>query len=437
MANGLYGQDLGTVGVEFEGVGLERQALIAGLATEISRKYTKWGNVLTVGRDASVEFVAERYKIGNRMIAVSSHTKAARKLSGFGGIGKVVMGYELITAPLEIRQLEPIVYDLVYGLMSKGDFFSNRASTHFHIGFPHNLRMLKSLLRVSLMLDPLMYRLGGMGGNFRGNSNQACYARPLLNAACVSVIKGSGRTLEEIMQERRHRQLARELASGRIPAGTARSQMEIVERESEEEDSYTNFPFVQVINPMNALDAQDSATFWASFGINISNPTAHKYHPARYTGINFYALPSHGTIEFRHANFSRRPDLIIAVAKFLRGAVEMSALLGKAEIGRFEPIPSNEEISVSDSVEVISRVLEMARIKEVEDLPDDYELELLVRTIEESSFTSLPEQPVMTHVKDFALESKTAALGKLIPVESPLPPKHVDIHNIDLQSLFE
>ena len=424
MAVGLYGQALGTVGVEFEGTGLQREILTSAFVNRVNQKYSGWGNVLTVGRDASVEFVAENLRLNHSHPLVSTHTPLVKKIRGFGDSSyRRTLGYELITAPLEISQLEPVIYDTVYSLISMGDYASNRASTHFHIGFPHNFGMLKKLLRVCLMLDPVLFRLGGMGGEFRGSFNLACYARPLMNSACVLVDSRTGRPTDEdmrrVLREQRER-LRRQISETNLPA------------ESEESPSGK---WVQIANPLGALEAENIEQFWASFGISITNPTAHKYHPVRYSGTNFYALPSHGTIEFRHPNYSRDPELVVAIAKFLRGAVEMSALMSKSETYRFEPISPNEEISVSDGVDVISRIVQLAREKEVEDLPTDRELEVLVDTLGRSSFRELPETPVKTHVKDFTLSGKIAARGNLRVIEKPLKAKNVDIHNISNMSL--
>ncbi len=412
MPVGLFGQSLQTLGIELEGTGLDRGTLQSGLATQVNNKFARMGNVLTVGKDASVEFFAEYIRTPTVHFLTSIHTDAVKKLSGFGNSDlRRVLGYELITSPLEIPQIEPVIYDVVYRLLSLGDFGSKRASTHYHVGFPHNLRMMKNLLRVCLSIDPILFRLGGMGGEFRGNFNLACYARPLLNSACVPLAGGKGDGLSPAEVKKR----LKLIAAGLIPANSL------------SEDSYR---WVQIINPHTALAANSVQEFWAAFGIDSNNPAGFKYHPSRYTGINFFAIPSHGTIEFRHGNWTRNPGLVIAYGKFLRMAVEMSALLTKTEVTRFDIIDSNKEISIADASSIMSMILEISREKELEDLPTENEMALLIETLGNSSFTELPEIPVKTHIKDFSLDSRLFLMGRQHIIKEPLSSKSLDIHNI-------
>jgi hypothetical protein len=156
----------------------------------------------------------------------------------------------------------------------------------------------------------------------------------------------------------------------------------------------------------------------------------------RYSGINFFAMPAHGTVEFRHANYTRNPALIVAMAKFLRASTEVAALMTKSEVFKFDVINPNEEVSTSDGIQVLSMILEMAREKEVDDLPDDAEMGLLFDTLETSSFLPLPETPVKTHIRDYAISPSLATLGKLVTVKKPLEPNQVDIHTINTYSIF-
>jgi len=404
MPVGLYGQSLNTAGIELEGTGLERNLVNSNVVSPVNHRFAEKGGVITLGKDASVEFKAEYVRMGNTALLTSTHTKETKRIMGFGNSDyQRIMGYELITLPLEMRTFAPVVYETMYRLNNLGDFSSKRASTHVHIGFPHNLKFMKNLLRVCLTLDPVLFRLGGMGGEFRGNFNLACYARPLLNSACVP-ISGKGISLSGM---------------------------------SEEEIDGLNFKWAQLINPRAALDADSVEQFWASFGILAGNPCSHKYHPSRYTATNFYAIPAHGTIEFRHGNFTRNPELAVAYTKFIRMLVEMSVFLGKQELYKFDIIDSNKQISMSDAVAIMSMVLEISREKDLEDLPDDGDMSLLIETMEKSSFTALPATPVKTHIKDFVLPMEIVRLGNLAMVKAPLSSKSLDIHTISLYSIYD
>src|SRR5690349_19448893 len=202
MPVGLYGQSLETLGMEFEGTGLSRTVVNAGVVSPVNNRFAQKGPVLTLGKDASVEFTAEFIRFQEGSLLTSTHTKEVRRISRFGNSDyRQVLGYELITVPLEMPVFAPVVYETMFRLLGQGDFSSKRASTHVHVGFPHNLKFMKNLLRVCLTVDPVLFRLGGMGGEFRGNFNLACYARPLLNAACVPIAGMKGISLAGLSDE--------------------------------------------------------------------------------------------------------------------------------------------------------------------------------------------------------------------------------------------
>lgn len=396
----FFGQFLDTIGVEYESTSMTTDDIRDLLAKKLSPILGNFASNIRTTRDASTEFFAERIKSGQSYIRISTHTPLANKLSGMGSGNQEVMGFEVYTNPMEIPELERLLYPFMFMLQNAGDFTSQRAAVHFHVGFANNLRLLKNLLRISLMLDPVLYRLGGMGGTFRGAVNAAAYARPLLNSAVVAV----GRRLSLSM--------------------TPQEAEEVINQQKTNRNK-----FVQIINPMAALEATNIADFWASFGVSYTGDN-HKYHPCRYSGTNFFAVSAHGTIEFRHFNQCMDAPLIIAIAKFLRSTVELSASLGKNEAHQFEIIDSNKEISVGDAEEVVRKLVSLSFSKEIDNIPTESEVALILDTIAKSHFVPLPELPVKTHIRDFSVDHKLVEAGKLKYVEEFSEPKHVDIHNI-------
>lgn len=396
MPGSFYGALYDTVGMEIEGISHTREFVAQKLISPMQRNLGDLGKYLSITRDASTEFVAEPFMTKNGIAYFSHHTSAARKIQRFGQGNAQVMGYEIITSPLPVGDLEKIIYPLTFGLRSLGDFVSHRAAIHFHVGFGNNLRLLKNVLRLSLNLDPVLFRLGGMGGTFRGKINQAAYARPLLNST-VAIVDGR-------------------------PYGNS---------------TPMDGRLAQTINPMNAVNALTLEEFWASFGVKYELGGGNvKYHPCRYQGINFYSIPQHGTIEFRHFNKSMDSALLVALAKFLRASVEMVSLLSKHEISSLEVVPSNTEISVGDGSEILTRVYRMCADKEVEDLPTEFEMAILLQTLENSHFEAIPDTPVKTHLREFYLNPDVVYLGKLKLVKEATESCHVDIHNIRNISIF-
>lgn len=405
-------QFLDTVGLEAESIFLNKE-IVQNVLTERLDSIFPNRRVLTVGRDASAEIMIESIRIGTGgYLNFSSHTKAFSILSG-AGRNPVTIGYEFWTNPLSIRDMEKLIFPTMFTLVGMGDSVSERAASHIHVGFAHNLRLMKRLLRICLAIDPVLFRLGGMGGIFRGWKNNAAYARPLMNSVAVRISKQPTQNTPSFTLVIDQDGIAR------------RRRVPVVQ---EQEVVSTNSPYVRIINPMEALQAKDTAEFWASFGVSEGNMT--KYHPSRYTGINFYAILAHGTIEFRHLNASLDPQLVLAIIKFLRAMVEVSTICNKEEIMSFEILPSNEQISVGDAMEIITKIINLCRKHDVENLPTAHEMDIIVSTLELSTFISVPEIPVLSHVQDFFLSPKISLAGKLESVEEVLEANQVDIHNI-------
>lgn len=427
---------LETVGLECESPFLQKETVQEQI-NRILQPIFPNKRVVNVTRDASAEIRVEYLRLNSvRHVYMSSHTKAANIVVGMGRDPRT-MGYEFYTSPVSIEDMERLIYPTMFSLVNMGDSVSDRAASHIHVGFAHNLRLLKRLLRICLAIDPILFRLGGMGGLFRGWKNHAAYARPLMNSVAVKISKepsvnSSGGIRVPIGMD--FERDSNGTPTGRMIRRTPQSfSVESQEGRITENSSR----YVRIINPMKALEAQNADEFWACFGISSANLT--KYHPSRYTAINFYAIMAHGTIEFRHPNASLDPQLLLALIKFLRATVEVSTVCSKEEILSFELLPSNQEVSVGDAMEVITRIINICRKCNVENLPTPNEMDILLSTLELSSFIPLPEIPVLTHIQDFILSEKTAKLGNLEYVEEVLQPNHVDIHNISEKevSLFD
>lgn len=397
MSGSFYGQLYGTIGMEIEGISHTKEYIAQSVLYPLQRNLGPLGKSITITRDASTEFFGEPVSTPHGQAVFSYQTLEAQKMRNFNQGSASVMGYEIITQPLPVEDLERVSYPLISALDMVGDFNSYRAAIHFHIGFGNNLRLLKGVLKLALNLDAVLFRLAGMGGTFRGKINKAAYARPLLNS---TVCRIDGR------------------AYGRV--------------------SNLDGKFAQVINPINALNAQNLAEFWASFGVKYEfGGGSAKYHPSRYQGVNFYSIPQHGTIEWRHLNKSGDNYALMAIAKFLRGAVEMSTLLYKHEMASLEIVPSNEEISVGDASYIISNIYAMCQNKEIEDLPTENEVAKILEILEISHFQPIPEKPVKTHLREVFLDPELVELGKLKLVRDSYDSCHVDIHNIKTISIFD
>lgn len=393
---------LDSVGLEIESIFLNKDSIAEPVISAVQKVFgTK--RVLNITRDASTEFVAEMLRVegARSRVYISTHTDISNNVRGTGQGNTVTFGYELFTNPLTIPDMESLIFPLIYSLISIGDSTSRRAATHVHVGFAQNLRLMKRLLRLSLTLDPVLFRLAGMGGVFRGYSNLAAYARPLLNSVAVRLSSDRDQELSLF--------------------GRNDNSSRIIRKNVEPK-------YVRIINPLKALEATNLEDFWASFGVSRGNLT--KYHPARYTATNLFSILAHGTIEYRHFNNSLDPHLILSIIKFLRSFVDLSTSISKEELNQFEIINPNVEISLSDGVEIITRFYNLFNKYDIEYVPNSYQMETLISTLGKSKFIPLPETPVLTHIRDFYMTPSLAERGGLISIPEVLDPEYVDIHNI-------
>lgn len=414
MAQNYSSRYLETVGLEIESEIIDRNTITSLAAAKFDRMGMKMP--FQVSRDASTEsiidFVAFRSN-QSRYFQINTHTKLYQKL--LRPANHNTGGYELIFNPLTIAELKPAVYRLENILQELGDSVTDRSAIHFHIGFAHNLKLMKRILQVCLKVDPLLFRLGGFGRTFRGKSNMAAYARPLMNSVAVPLtgpirLDGRRRDIEPPRfntddDEERHEDDEPFVSPRRNSGG-----------------------FVQSINPLGALAAENTDAFWANFSVHPNILGIPKYHPSRYTGCNLYAILAHGTMEFRHFNQVIDGQMIYTTGKFLRALVDLSTELRKSELAWFSPTPPENEISMDDVAEIMWQLRRFFEEKEIVDSPTEDEMDYLTQVMDSSHFASLPETPVLTHVKDFSLP-ENLAIG-LKKVDKPLRPAHVDIHNI-------
>jgi hypothetical protein len=393
MSGSFYGQFLGTVGVEIEG-SIHRDVLNNLVYHPLHKIFGDGFSDIMVGTDASTQYYVFRTSTVRRQINISYHTLMGRKLYENGRNSDLkIAGYEIITTPVSVSELEPLMFHTTRLLKEAGDWLSDRTAVHFHVGFVNNLRLLKNLMKISLMVDPLLFRIGGMGRRNRGYINHFAYCRPLLHSTAVNVVT---------------------------------------------KDVFKKSQYAKIVNPKAALDAESIAGFWAALGVRYGmGGGSTKYWPTRYSGINFYAIPQHGTIEYRHFNKTLDTLSIMSIAKFVRGITELATLLSKKDEIAFDIVPSDVEISESDGSDILYRLYAMCQNADVEDLPTDVEMSCLLDLLRTSHMDAIPPIPVLTHLKENnTITMEQVVDGKLELVPQIIPAQFIDIHNIGLVSLF-
>lgn len=374
-------QVLDTIGIELESIALSRDAV----QRILSKLPAGLGNNFKVTRDGSSEMNVYNLSVGNRIVSVNSHTKEAEGLLG-GNYHQSTVGYELISVPMDIDTAEKTIHLLLPSLECNGDFISERCATHIHVGAMRNLRFLKNALKLGLWFDEVFYSLSSMGqGRFRGYSNNAIYARPLVNGPYFKC--------DEI--------------------------------------------YLQILNWERALEAEDLYEFFAAYGTNVSNDM-HKYHPGRYFSINLYSVPRIGTIEFRHFNQTFNPGLVSSVSKLCQLFTEISIKAGNKELNNLDVGDVFTLESPSHYLNKLYQLIDMGNRLDCDYILGKEDIPQLEKVIYKYKGIGIQNIPILTHCRDFVVPSECIRDGELQRAKiKPIPAGQVDIHNIKYQSIIK
>jgi hypothetical protein len=320
-----------TLGVEIE-TDVVTQQMAARIVDTFSRGEFK------VDRDASVESPAFRTRGGASILT--------RKFAGTG-VQKAVLGSEIVSAPLKLEDFRIAVRNLTMYLRTSGEpEISKRSSIHIHVGCRSDLYILKNALRLFQHIEPLFYRLGGMGYNFRGIYNSSIYCRPLSIRSGPPVVKGE---------------------NGRL---------------------------YSIFNPADLLEADSVEKFWYIMGIDPNR--AGRYHPSRYFGLNLFSTILHGTLEFRFFNKTLNHNKICSVAALCQGITEW-AVTNDKEVLNDTPLKNTSD---EDLLEFTINLVKKNKIHTLSDM-DIYSLRSIVST---TTAYMVPEGFVKSHLIDkFAL----------------------------------
>ena len=366
---------LETLGFEIESVGLNKklvEQILYGLPKGL-------GNSYSVTRDASTEM--NNYYIrgsdSENFFSVSSHTDEARKILG-GNTSTYVSGYEIVSSPMNIEIAEISLGLLLPALENKGDFITNRCASHVHVGMGANLDICKKALALGLYFDEVFFALSGMGEEFRGNDNNAIYARPLISGPYIK----------------------------------------------------SNRNYYQILNWERALDADNFYDFWYAFHIDAEN-SENKYQSARYFATNIWSLLLHKTLEFRHLNQTFNTDYLLSFARLCQ---LFSEIVFKGDLKTLAKLEVGNVFEDQSPAYYISKLIKLIRLGE--NYSCKYELdnktnEILMHLLEIHKPLTIKDVPVLTHLRDYNANMEMIEAGKLKRATTkPIPSGNIDIHNI-------
>jgi hypothetical protein len=198
------------------------------------------------------------------------------------------------------------IYKLIDIMKTFGeDETSTRDSFHVHVNVTQSIPLvaIQNLLRITLSLEAILFRLGGMGRMNRGQENNYCFCRPFL---------GNGPPV--IKQRWGNNKVST------IPICLAD---ELLQAETKEE----------------FFNRYGDSIYYAQRSVN--------YVTQRYMCVNFYPILTQGSFEFRTANKTLNPDYIIAWTNLCKAIVDKAFICRDEELydNVQRPLYENREIS--------------------------------------------------------------------------------------------
>lgn len=264
-----------TVGIE-----LEFQNLNGDQARQVLMNLN-FDGYFGVHSDSSIVNQRARIVTYNQILADISFKELTGNNSGLNSVIRG-SGAEVVSIPIDTTDDENWKYRISKLLDEVRnryfEFPGEKTSVHFHInstGLP--VWAVQNVLRLWLQVEAPIYRLGiGDLGIHRGElegGKDYMYCRPVRDPQCVTSNRGSKRlsySVDKMLKARNLREF-----------------------------------------------------FWAYGNVDIdTNP--HKYHPARYSAINFFSLNSIGTIEFRVFNMILDPNLLFGLIEVCQQMIRLS-----------------------------------------------------------------------------------------------------------------
>lgn len=356
-----------TLGIELESIITSREGMIRALHLETKKN----PRIKSITRDASVESLtcavgkSSSLFLGNRLVRQS-----------MGRLEQITGGYEIVTNPLELDVMRTVINQILTLQVQQGEIFSERSSIHVHAGFPEGLIFNKGAIAMGLKVEPLLYKIAGMGTQFRGLSNHSAYCRPLALP----------------------------------PAARLR-----------DSDRFA------VLSPERAINADSNDSFWSFFGIRSGD--RERYNPLRYFGVNIFSTLLRGTLEFRVFNFctvSKHVQAIAGLVQYITDLVirmPLKAWNSVPEVSIFESNPDSSYHLILDTL------LDLGRYYDTE-LPisnvDVDNIRELIRITPQPVFA---REIVQSHISSGRITETEARLFGLEIVSTAIPAGIIDIHN--------
>lgn len=358
-----------TLGAEFESVIGQRELVSLKLAALNSRKnYFK-----SVTNDASVQ--SQMTGVGSSSSLFLGNMLVRNYLRRRT---EMVAGYEIVTNPLELSEMRLAINQVINMQRCMGEIWSERSSIHIHAGFPPGLIFSKLAVALGLKVEPLFYKIAGMGTNYRGMANNSTYCRPLALPPAVRLSDRKG-----------------EFA---------------------------------VLDPKGSLEAENTEEFWGRFGGIIYGDT-ERYNPLRYFAINIFSTTLRGTMEFRFFNFCSVSRYVQAIAGLSQFVADLMLRASFKSIDQLDNISIFKENNNNDYHNLLNQLLSMGSYYDSEIKMAERDVANIHELIEVTPQPIFKDKVVLSHIKTARISSGQAKSFKLRLVEDVESCGNVDIHN--------
>lgn len=361
-----------TIGMEFESTIATRE----GVQSKLKIARDGIGLIYSITRDASVEsnacYVGDNSSLflGNKLLRGRINSRDTK-----------VIGYELVTNPLELDVMRKVINQTINAQIRMGEIYSNRSSIHIHTGFPYGLIFKKIAVALGLKVEPLLYKIAGMGNIFRGLDNNSAYCRPLALPPAIRLADSSRFAL---------------------------------------------------LNPTKAINTYGEDNFWGYFGIRAG--CRDRYVPLRYMGLNIYSTLLRGTLEYRFFNFCGIGKYVESVAGLVQYLSDLILRLPMSTVINIPAISIFKNNPNQDYNDLLTELVTLGKYYNSELPIADGDVENIRELIEITPQPIFENKPILSHIKNGTINERTAKSFDLEIIDDADEPGIVDIHNFGVQN---
>lgn len=366
-----------TLGAEFEGVIGSRDEISAKLGIGSSRNSNKYYSSVT--RDASVESFTTNIGMTSKLFLGNSLLR-----NSFARRNDSVSGYEIVTNPLPMSDMRKVIENVISTQVQLGEIFSERSSIHLHVGFPRGFIFYKTAVALALRVEPLLFKIAGMGRPYRGQSNNSAYARPMASPPAVKLSDSN---------------------------------------------------MVAILSPQSAIEADTEHKFWNRYG-GIRAGDRDRYNPLRYFATNVFSTQLRGTMEFRMFNFCSSSKFVEGCASLVRMLADLMIRIDIPTAQQITELSIFDENDNSEYIDLLYEIIALSKYYNSEFPMEARDVEAVLDIIRTTPQPLFSRDVILSHIKSPRITlGEAKEFGLTVMHESKAKePGIVDIHTFNNSS---